>query len=52
MRKIAIRALAAAVLITSAAPAFADYWSRGHLYCTYGYHYYYDTYGNLWYECE
>jgi hypothetical protein len=52
MRKIAIHALAAAVLIGLAAPAFADYWSGGRLYCTYGWHYEYDPYGNLFYVCN
>jgi hypothetical protein len=50
MRRFAISALAAAVLMTSAAPAFAGYWSGGIYYCIWGY--YYDAYGNLWYGCE
>jgi hypothetical protein len=50
MRKLAIRALAAAVLISSAAPAFAGYWYNGVYYCTYGW--YYNAAGQVWYGCE
>jgi hypothetical protein len=50
MKKFAIHALAAAILFTSAAPAFAGYWYMGRYFCTYGY--YYDAFGNVWYACE
>ncbi len=53
MRKFVIRALAAAVLIGSAAPAFADYYDiYGRLHCTFGWHYEWDAYGRTWYVCD
>ena len=52
MKKFVISAVAAAILIGSAAPAFADYWYNGRLYCSYGWHYQYDVYGNLWSVCN
>ena len=52
MRKFVISALAAAVLLGTAAPAFADYWRNSILYCTYGWHYELDAYGNLFYVCN
>jgi hypothetical protein len=50
MRKLAIRALAAAVLMTPAAPAFAGYWAGGTYYCVWDY--YHDALGNVFYACN
>jgi hypothetical protein len=53
MTKFVIRALAVAVLMGTAAPAFADYYDyTGRLHCTFGWHYEYDAYGNPWYVCN
>jgi hypothetical protein len=53
MRKFLIHALAAAVLIGSAAPAFADYTDiYGRLHCDYGWHYERDYAGYWWYVCN
>lgn len=50
MRKFAIHALAASVLMTSVAPAFAGYWYEGTYYCVWGY--YHDALGNVFYACN
>jgi hypothetical protein len=50
MRKLAIRALAAAVLMTSAAPTFAGYLVGGTYYCVWDY--YHDALGSVFYACN